>query len=78
MPARRFVLLGLPADGSSWVPVVEEVLASRDVGDEFLACEGRIDLLTRLGTGRRFSAALVDQRTVGLDREFVRRATAAD
>ncbi len=78
MPARRFVLLGLPADGSSWVPVVEEVLASRDVGDEFLACEGRTDLLTRLGTGRRFSAALVDQRTVGLDREFVRRANAAD
>jgi len=57
------VLLGLPADGSSWVPVVEEVLASRDVGDEFLACEGRIDLLTRLGFPDGTHVELTDTAT---------------
>jgi len=77
VPARRYVLLGLSAGGPPWVALVEGFVASRATGDELLACDGRIDLLTRLGTGRPFSAALVDHRTVGLDREFVRRAGAA-
>ncbi len=76
MPTRRYVLLGLTA-GGTWPDVAERLVATRGTGDEFLVCDGRVDLLTRLGTGRPFSAALVDHRTVGLDREFVRRADAA-
>jgi hypothetical protein len=56
---------------------VARLVGRRSADDEFIRCTGPVDLATRLGTGRPFSAVLVDHRTVGLDRELVRRASAA-
>ena len=73
----RYVLLGLASGEPAWLEVVARLVGRRSADDEFIRCTGPVDLATRLGTGRPFSAALVDHRTVGLDRELVRRASAA-
>ncbi len=77
MSAPRYVLLGLEAAGT-WPASLRDLVAARDADDEYLPCDGPADLLSRLATGRRFSAVLVDQRASGLDRELVRRSLAAD
>lgn len=78
MSAPRYVLLGLEAAGATWPATLRDLVTSRDADDEYLPCDGPADLLSRLATGRRFSAVLVDQRATGLDREMVRRSLAAD
>jgi len=73
----RYVLLGLASGEPAWLEAVARLVGRRSADDEFIRCTGSVDLATRLGTGRPFSAVLVDHRTVGLDRELVRRASAA-
>ena len=73
----HYVLLGLASGEPAWLEVVARLVGRRSADDEFIRCTGPVDLATRLGTGRPFSAVLVDHRTVGLDRELVRRASAA-
>jgi len=73
----RYVLLGLASGEPAWLGAVDRLVRRRSPDDEFIRCTGPVDLATRLGTGRPFSAVLVDHRAVGLDRDLVRRAAAA-
>jgi|TARA_B100001105_G_scaffold43980_1_gene32277 hypothetical protein len=73
----RYVLLGLASGEPAWMDAVARLAGRRSPDDEFIRCTGPVDLATRLGTGRPFSAVLVDHRTMGLDRQLVRRASAA-
>ena len=71
---QRFVLLGLASGAPAWTSTIVRRLEGLGRASEFIACEDAADLFNRLGTGRPFSALLVDHRAVGLDRELISRA----
>jgi hypothetical protein len=71
----RFVLLGLARARADWFRTVGSWATAAMLPAEFVRCVSTEELRTRLGSGRRFSAALVDGSVPGLDRDLV--ATAA-
>ena len=71
MAGERYVLLGLAPARSSWFKVVAQWANSGTIPAEFVKCLSVEELRARLGSGRPFSAALVDAGLPGLDRDLV-------
>jgi len=71
MAGERYVLLGLAPARSSWFRVVAQWANSGTIPAEFVKCVSVEELRARLGSGRPFSAALVDATLTGLDRDLV-------
>ncbi len=71
MAGERYVLLGLASARSSWFKVVSQWANSGTIPAEFVKCLSVEELRARLASARPFSAALVDARLPGLDRDLV-------
>jgi MinD-like ATPase involved in chromosome partitioning or flagellar assembly len=74
--ADRFVVLGLAPARAEWFHTVGRWAASAVIPAEFLRCVSLDELRLRLGSGRAFSAVLLDGETHGIDRDLLE--TAAD
>ena len=77
MTGERYVLLGLAQARSSWFATVAHWATSGTIPAEFVKCVSSSELRARLGTGRPFSAVLVDASCPELDRDLVAAARAA-
>jgi hypothetical protein len=69
-PRERFVVLGLAHARSPWFGEVARWATSAALPMEFLKCVSVEELRARLGSGRAFSAVLVDSSTPGVDRDL--------
>jgi hypothetical protein len=67
----RYVLLGLARARAEWFRTIGQWATSAVLPAEFVRCVSGEELRTRLGSGRRFSAAIVDASVPGLDRDLV-------
>ena len=74
---RRQVVLGLAAPRAAWFAEVTRLAAGGSLGLEFVKCVSVAELRARLGSGRRWSAVLVDADAPGLDRDLIGAAHAA-
>jgi MinD-like ATPase involved in chromosome partitioning or flagellar assembly len=74
----RYVLLGLARPRADWFRRVGQWSTSAVVPAEFVRCVSAEELRARLGSGRPFSALLVDADLPALDRDLVAVARAAD
>jgi MinD-like ATPase involved in chromosome partitioning or flagellar assembly len=74
--ADRFVVLGLAPARADWFHTVGRWAASAVIPAEFVRCVSLDELRLRLGSGRAFSAVLLDGETHGIDRDLL--DTAAD
>lgn len=73
----RFVVLGLAHARSPWFAEVGRWATSAALPVEFVKCVSIEELRARLGSGRSFSAALLDASLPGVDRDLVDLARAA-
>ncbi len=71
MNAQRFVVLGLGHARASWFPEVARWSTTGHLPLDFVKCVSIEDLRARAGSGRRFSAALVDGRLSAVDRDLI-------
>jgi len=71
MSGDRFVLLGLAAPRAEWFRSVARWATSATLPAEFLKCISAEELRARLGTGRVFSAALLDGGLAAVDRDLL-------
>jgi hypothetical protein len=67
----RYVLLGLARARADWFRTIGQWATSAMLPAEFVRCVSAEELRARLGSGRSFSAALVDAAVPGLDRDLV-------
>ena len=77
MRGERYVALGLASVRSTWFAELARWSTSAALPLEFLKCVSVEELRARLGSGRAFSAVLVDASVPGLDRDLIERATDA-
>lgn len=70
-PHERYVLLGLARARADWFRRVGHWATSASVPCEFVRCISVQELRARLSSGRRFSAALVDGGSPGVDRDLI-------
>ncbi len=73
----RFVLLGLAPARAEWFRTVGRWSTAAMLPAEFVRCVSLEELRTRLGSGRAFSAVLIDGQLPGLDRDLIEEARAA-
>src|SRR3546814_19091612 len=71
MATDRFVLLGLAQVRSSWFRDMSRWATTAVVPVEFVKAMSVEELRARLRSGRSFSALIVDEGVVGLDRDLV-------
>lgn len=76
MARERYVLLGVAPARSTWFTEVGRWATSAAIPAEFVRCVSIPELRARLGSGRRFSAVLLDGQLSGVDRDVL--ATAAE
>jgi len=76
MSSDRYVVLGLAHVRSSWFSEVARWSTAGSLPLEFVKCVSIQELRTRVASGRVFSAALLDGRLPGIDRDLL--ATLAD
>ena len=74
MTGERFRVLGLAGARAGWFREVSRWSTAAAVPVEFVKCVALEELLARLGSGRAFSALLVDAGVAGLDRDLVDQA----
>ncbi len=67
----RYVLLGLARARADWFRRVGHWVTSASVPCEFVRCISVQELRARLSSGRRFSAALLDGGSPGVDRDLL-------
>jgi hypothetical protein len=67
----RFVVLGLAHTRSPWFAEVGRWATAAALPVEFVKCVSAEELRARLGSGRAFSAALLDASLPGVDRDLV-------
>ncbi|HVE47891.1 MAG TPA: hypothetical protein VNA57_14235 [Acidimicrobiales bacterium] len=67
----RYVLIGLARARSSWFHSVAQWANAGTLPAEFVKCVSAEELRARLGSGRPFSALLVDASLPGFDRDLV-------
>ncbi len=77
MAAERFVLLGLAHVRSSWFAEVARWSTTAIVPVEFVKAMSMEEVRVRLRAGRSYSALIVDDTLVGLDRDLVELAHGA-
>lgn len=73
----RFLVLGLARPRTPWLAEIGRWSASSTIPIEFIRCLSADEVRSRLETDRRHSAVLVDERTLGVDRELFDCAHAA-
>lgn len=73
----RYVLIGLAQARSGWFRAVAQWANSGTIPAEFVKCVSAEEMTARLGSGRRFSAVLIDATLPAFDRDLVDRARAA-
>lgn len=71
MAADRYVLLGLAHVRSAWFNQVARWATAGSAPIEFLKCLTAEELRARLGSGRAFSALLIDESLPALDRDLI-------
>ena len=71
MAGDRYVLLGLARPRVEWFRAVGQWSTSAALPAEFLKCVSAEELRTRLGSGRPFSAVLLDAGMPAVDRDLV-------
>lgn len=74
----RFVLLGLAPARQEWFRTVGRWSTAAMLPAEFLRCVSVEELRARLGSGRAFSAVLIDGQLPGLDRDLIEAARSAE
>ena len=74
MAGGRYVVLGLAQARSPWFRAVAQWSNSASIPVEFVKCMSPVELRAHLGSGRAFSALLVDGGLPALDRDLVDRA----
>ncbi len=74
----RFVLLGLAPARQEWFRTVGRWSTAAMLPAEFLRCVSFEELRARLGSGRAFSAVLIDGQLPGLDRDLIEEARRAE
>jgi hypothetical protein len=77
MAAARYVVLGLAQARSPWFRSVAQWSNSASIPVEFVKCMSPVELRAHLGSGRAFSALLVDGALPTLDRDLVDAAAEA-
>jgi MinD-like ATPase involved in chromosome partitioning or flagellar assembly len=75
--ARRFVVLGLAPPRAAWFRSVSQWSTSAALPAEFIKCVSGEELRARLGSGRAWSAVLVDAGSPAVDRDLIDAARAA-
>lgn len=78
MAAERYVLLGLASPRAGWFNDLARWANSLYIPVEFIKCLSAEELRARLGSGRAFSAAVVDAGLSALDRDLVDAITRSD
>ena len=73
----RFVLLGLAPARAEWFRTVGRWATAAMLPAEFLRCVSVEEVRARLGSGRAFSAVLIDGQLPGLDRDLIEEARSA-
>lgn len=73
----RFVLLGLAPARAEWFRTVGRWATAAMLPAEFLRCVSIEEVRARLGSGRAFSAVLIDGQLPGVDRDLIEEAQAA-
>ena len=76
MSSERFVVLGLAHVRSSWFTEVARWATAGSLPVEFVKCVSAEQLRAHVGSGRPFSAALVDGRLATVDRDLLAVLTA--
>ncbi|WCO65598.1 hypothetical protein PO878_13925 [Iamia majanohamensis] len=71
MAAERYVLLGLGTARSPWFTEVARWATVGSIPADFVKCISAEELRVRLGSGRPFSALLVDAATDAVDRDLL-------
>ena len=71
MSADRFVLLGLAGARAEWFRRVARWSTSGTLPVEFVKCLTPEEVRARLGSGRRFSAVLLDEALGAVDRDLI-------
>ncbi|PZS20959.1 MAG: hypothetical protein DLM54_05155 [Acidimicrobiales bacterium] len=71
MPVERYVLLGLASPRAGWFNDLARWANSLSIPVEFVKCLSAEELLARLGSGRAFSAAIIDAGLSALDRDLI-------
>lgn len=77
MASERYVVCGLARARSAWFREVARWATAAALPVEFVKCVSLEELRARLGSGRAFSAVLVDGGIAGVDRDLVDEARAA-
>jgi hypothetical protein len=76
MTDARYVVAGLARPRAAWFNDLSRWANAGTVPAEFIKCVGQADLLSRTGSGRPFSAVVIDGGLPGIDRDFISKAGA--
>jgi hypothetical protein len=71
MAGDRYVILGLAHPRAVWFRTVAQWAHASSIPVELVKCLSAEELRARLGSGRAFSAAMVDSRVAALDRDLL-------
>jgi hypothetical protein len=71
MAGDRYVVLGLAHPRAAWFRTVAQWSHASSIPVELVKCVSAEELRARLGSGRAFSAAIVDSRISALDRDLL-------
>jgi hypothetical protein len=71
MPGDRYVILGLAHPRATWFRTVAQWAHASSIPAELVKCLSAEELRARLGSGRAFSAVIVDARVAALDRDLL-------
>lgn len=77
MNGQRYVILGAARPRSAWFATVSQWATSSAIPAEFVKCIGTDEVVTRLASGRAFSAVLLDGGLPGVDRNVLQAALEA-
>ena len=72
----RYVLIGLAPARAAWFEAVAQWSTSAAIAAEFVKCVSTEDVRSKLASGRRYSALLVDAATPSFERDLVDAAAA--
>lgn len=71
MATNRYVVLGLANVGSTWFREVGRWATAAAIPVEFVKCVSAEEVRARIGSGRSFSAVLLDSGMTGIDRDLL-------
>ena len=77
MSAERYVLLGLAPARAPWFAALAQWATSATIAAEFVKCVSADEVRARLGSGRRYSALLIDSGSRWFERDLVDAARGA-